>query len=74
MRKKFLYLIAPLFFLACNFLLPGPASSQPTISTPEVYSTQSFTIVRIYKQNGDLLDQLTAEAQKAKELRLETFH
>jgi len=86
MRKKILYAIAPLFFLACNFLFPtaqqdenplqtppGPASGQSTSSTSETYSTSSFTIVRIHTQNGDLLTQLTAQAQKAKELRQNPF-
>ena len=86
MRKKILYVITPLFFLACNFLfptaqqdenplqtLPEPASGQSTSSTPEVYSTSSFTIVRIHTQNGELLTQLTAEAQKAKELNQNPF-
>ena len=86
MRTKFLFVIAPLFFLACNFLLPvpqqdenpnqtltEPGSDPSTFSTPEVYSTPSFTIVRIRKQNGALLTQLTAEAQKAKELNQSPF-
>lgn len=86
MRKKILYSIAPLFFLACNFLfpttqqdenplltLPEPASGQSTSSTPEVYSTSSFTIVRIHTQEGNLLTQLAAEAQKAKSLNQNPF-
>ena len=86
MRKIILFVIAPLFFIACNFLFPVaqqdenplpaspvPASGQSTLSTPEVYSTSSFTIVRIHKQDGDLLAQLTAQAQKAKELKQNPF-
>ncbi len=88
MRKKVLYAIAPLFLLACNFLFPitqqdenplpasrpsEPVSDQSTSSTPEVHSTSSFTIVRIHTQDGDLLTQLTAEAQKAKELNQNPF-
>ena len=88
MRKKILYAIAPLFFLACNFLLPNPqqdenptlasrppetAPGQSALSTPKADPTSSFTIVRIHKQEGNLLTQLTSEAKKAKELNLSPF-
>ena len=89
MRKKFLYvLFMPLLFLACNFLFPVsqqdknplPASrtaeadsDQSAFSTPEVYSTSSFTITRIHKKDGDILSQLNVEAQKAKGLGLNPF-
>ena len=86
MRKKILVAIVPLFFLACNFLFPTaqrdenppptppePASGQSTSSTPEVYSTSTFTIVRIRTQNGELLTQLSAEAKKAKGLNQTPF-
>lgn len=86
MRKKILYAIVPLFFLACNFLIPvpqqdenplqtppEPASGQSTLSTPEADSPSTFTIVRIHKQAGSLLTQLTAEAQKAKKLNRNPF-
>lgn len=86
MRKKILFAIAPLFFLACNFLFPihqqdenpnlpppEPVPGQSISSTPEVYSTSSFTIVRIHAQDGNLLAQLTTEAQKAKELNQNPF-
>jgi hypothetical protein len=86
MRKIILYVIAPLFFLACNFLLQDiqpdvnphptllkPASGQSALATPDVYLTSSLTIVRIHTQDGDLLTQLTAEAQKAKSLHLNPF-
>jgi hypothetical protein len=89
MRKKILcVLIAPLLILACNFLFPvqqqdkKPLSAsgttettpdQSALSTPEVYSTSSFTIARIHKENGDILSQLKVEAQKAKGLGLSPF-
>lgn len=81
MRKKILLAIIPLFFLACNFLIPTsqqdenplptppePATVQAALPTPQIDSPTSFTIVRIHTQNGDLLTQLSAETQKAKEL------
>jgi len=86
MYKKFLLILLVPFFLACNFLLPAsqldenplpdsPASGsdQSALSTPEVYSTPSFTIVRIHKGGGNLSTQLTTQAQKAKELGLNPF-
>ena len=64
MRKKILLTIAPLFFLACNFLIPTsqqdenplptppePATVQAALSTPQIDSSTSFTIVRIHTQN-----------------------
>ena len=60
MRKKFLYTIAPLFFLACNFLLPVPrqdknslpashppkaVTAQPTLSTPQVLTSSTESFV-----------------------------
>ena len=77
MRKKFLFALAPLFFLACNFLIPTsqldetplpaspePATVQPTLSAPEVDSPSSpFVIVRINIEDGDLLTQLAAEVK-----------
>ena len=87
MRKKFLFALAPLFFLACNFLIPTsqldetphpaspePATVQPTLSVPEVDSPSSpFVIVRINTEDGDLLTQLAAEVKKAQELNLTPF-
>jgi hypothetical protein len=88
MRKRIIFAIVPLLFLACNFLFPvtqqdenphlasrspEAAASQSALSTPQVYSTSSFTIVRIRTQDGDLLSQLAAEALKAKELNLSPF-
>lgn len=88
MRKKILFAIAPLFFLACNFLLPipqqdvnplpaspEPGSAQSTLSTPHALtsSTQPFVIVRIEKSNGSMMTQLAAEAQKANSLGLAPF-
>ncbi len=67
----------PLFFLACNFLFPvtqqdeNPIQTQPEPASGQ--STSAFTIVRIHKQDGDLLTQLEAEAQKAKELNQNPF-
>ncbi len=77
MRKKILYTVLPLFFLACNFLFPVTQQDEnplPTQSEPaSVQSTSSFTIVRIHKQDGELLTQLAAEAQKAKTLNQKPF-
>jgi thiol-disulfide isomerase/thioredoxin len=77
MRKKILFAIAPLFFLACNFLFPATKQDEKQLPTqPEAasdQSTSSFTIVRIHTQDGDLLTQLTAETQKAKELNQNPF-
>ncbi len=86
MRNKILFTIAPLIFLACNFLLPVPqqdvnpppaspmpAATQSALSTPEADSPSSFTIVRIHIKDGDLLTQLSAQAQKAKELNQNSF-
>ena len=77
MRKKILFAIVPLFFLACNFLFPVAQQDENPRQTPpepaSVQSTSSFTIVRIHKQDGDLLTQLTAEAQKAKKLNQNPF-
>jgi thiol-disulfide isomerase/thioredoxin len=79
MSKRTICWIALLLSLACNFLFPQPKpanapslatlkpnSSEALPSTPEVDSTPAFTIVRIHAQDGDLLTQLAAEAQKAK--------
>lgn len=84
MRK--LILIAPMLILACNFLFPisqadgnplpasfTPVSAQPALSTPEADSSSSFSIVRIHIKDGDLLTQLSAQAQKAKELNRKPF-
>ena len=77
MRKKILFTIAPLFFLACNFLFPlAQQDENPPQIAPEPasdQSTSSFTIVRIHKQDGKLLTQLTTQAQKAKELNQNPF-
>jgi thiol-disulfide isomerase/thioredoxin len=77
MRNKILFAILPLFFLACNFLFPATQQDENPIQTqPEPASGQStsaFTIVRIHKQDGELLTQLAAEAQKAKELNQDPF-
>ncbi len=86
MQKKILFLIAPLFFLACNFLFPAvqqdekplptspKAGSNPlTLSTPEAGATSTFTIVRVNKKGGGLMTQLNAHAQKAKVLGLNPF-
>jgi hypothetical protein len=88
MRNKILYVIAPLFFLACNFLLPtpqqdenlipaspGPASGQQALPTPQAFtsSTASFVISRINKSNDGLMAQLALEAKKAKTLGFAPF-
>lgn len=81
MLKKISFIIIPLSILACNFIMGGntpqqtplePASAQESSSTIE-YSTDSFTVVRVNKQNGELSSQLAAEAQKAKSLGLAPF-
>jgi thiol-disulfide isomerase/thioredoxin len=75
--NKISFILVPLTMLACNFImggstpnqnLPEPDSVQETLSTPEVYSTETFTLTRVNKVNGDLLPQLALEAQKAKSL------
>jgi hypothetical protein len=84
MRKKILFAVLPIFILSCNFLIhqqdenplpasPEVATARSTLSTPQVYSTSSFAIVRIHTQGGDLLTQLSAEAQKATGLKLNPF-
>jgi thiol-disulfide isomerase/thioredoxin len=88
MRRIFLFAIAPLILLACNFLLPVnqrdenpiPASpevvtAQPILSTPQTLTspTESFVIVRINKTNGGLMTQLASEAEKASALGLAPF-
>jgi hypothetical protein len=86
MRKKILCVILPIFFLACNFLIPQqdenplPASpeadsGQQTLSTPQALtsSTVPFIIVRINKANGNMMTQLASEAQKANSFGLAPF-
>jgi thiol:disulfide interchange protein len=86
MRKKILLIILPIFFLACNFLIPQqdektfPASPeaatvQPALSTPQALTspTESFVIVRINKADGSLMSQLAAETGKANGLGLSPF-
>jgi thiol-disulfide isomerase/thioredoxin len=77
MLKKISFIIIPLSMLACNFIVggstpnqnpPEPDSTQEPLSTPEVYSTKTFTLTRVNKVNGDLSTQLASEAQKAKSL------
>ena len=77
MRKKILFVILPIFFLAFNFLIqqdeapppgsPEAGSEQQALSTPQALdsSTAPFVIVRIEKSNGDMMTQLASEAQKA---------
>jgi thiol-disulfide isomerase/thioredoxin len=84
MRKKFLFAIVPLFFLACNFLFPipkqdenpPPASPEPghaqsTSSTPQ--TGEAFVIVRVNKANGDMMAQLASETKKASARGLAPF-
>ena len=86
MRKKILFVILPIFFLACNFLFPQPDenplptlpeadSGQQTLSTPQALdpSAEPFVIVRIQQADGDMMQQLAAEAQKANALGLAPF-
>ena len=88
MRKKILYAIAPLFFLACNFLLPAPkqdenplpaspkpASGHQILSTPQTFtsSSGSFVISPINKANGGLMMQLASEVKKANMLGFAPF-
>lgn len=79
MRKKNLFAILPIFFLACNFLIP-PQDEKPLPASPEPDSVQSalstpqpFVIVRIKKSNGSMMTQLATEAQKANALGLTPF-
>ena len=55
MRKKILFVILPIFFLACNFLMPQldenppPASpeagsDQQTLSTPQAFDSSTAAI------------------------------
>lgn len=85
MRKKILFVILPIFFIACNLLIqqdkkplptsPEPGSVQSTLSTPQelTSSTEPFIIVRINKANGNMMTQLASEAQKANALGLAPF-
>jgi len=86
MRKKFLLAILPIFFLACNFLIPQldetppPASSEvatapSALSTPQALTsaTDPFVIVRLHKNGGELMTQLASESQKANALGLAPF-
>jgi thiol:disulfide interchange protein len=85
MQKKILFVILPIFFIACNFLVqqnenPLPASTKPgsiqsKLSTPRgmTSSIEPFVIARIDKANGNLMKQLASEAQKADSLGLAPF-
>ena len=85
MRKKILFMLLPIFFLSCNFLIqqdenPLPASPEvdtapSALSTPQALttSTESFVISRISQSNGGLMTQLASEAQKANALGLAPF-
>ena len=86
MRKKILFIILPIFFLSCNFLIsqqdkktppvsPEAGSSQQALSTPQTLpsSTEPFVIVRINKANGGLMSQLASETEKANALGLAPF-
>ena len=86
MRKKILFVILPIFFIACNLLIPQqdenppllssePGSAESTLSTPQAFnsSTQPFIIVRINKANGNMMTQLASEVQKANSLGLSPF-
>jgi hypothetical protein len=86
MRKKILFVILPIFFIACNLLIPQqdenppllssePGSAPSALTTPQILtsSTESFTIVRINKANGNMMTQLASEVQKANSLGLSPF-
>ena len=85
MRKKILFIILPIFFLACNFLIqqdetspsasPEVGSDQQTLPTPQALTsfTEPFIIVRINKANGNMMTQLASQVQKADSLGLAPF-
>ena len=87
MNKKFWITISIPIILGCQTLLPsatreaapptppGPASSQSTQIPPQADLTanESFTINRIYIENGELLSQLAAETDKATSMGLAPF-
>jgi thiol:disulfide interchange protein len=75
MRRIFLFVIAPLFFIACNFLLPTTKQVENPLPAPQglTSSTDPFVISRINKVNGDLMIQLASETKKANALGLSPF-
>lgn len=69
--KKLLYLPLLALTLACQFVTGAPARqttdvpSEPTQAIVNPIASRGITIVRLHKQNGDLMEQLSAEAKKA---------
>jgi thiol-disulfide isomerase/thioredoxin len=81
--NKLSLILLPLALLACRMLIPNSPSTPSTISaatetpilveTPVLEATafapqQDFTLVRIFRKNGDLKTQLSAEVKKAQAL------
>lgn len=79
MNKKIWILIALPMILGCQTLLGSRQQDtavdieQTTQSTTDNYTSDSFVINRIYKTNGDLLDQLAMETKRARSLDLVPF-
>ena len=65
MNKKMLLAIIGLSLLACNFLFPPRATPTPETGNDSFPVSDSFTIVRLHPEDGDLKAMLTSEAQKA---------
>jgi len=72
MSRKIIFVMMPVFMLACSFLLPArestlqetPTGKQP-IETNNPQKQNGFTVVRLHPAGGDLQELLSVEAQKA---------
>jgi thiol-disulfide isomerase/thioredoxin len=77
MKKYLIFPLIVLMLLACRALSPKSAAMTPlpvtAIATSHLEATAfapnpNFTLVRIYREDGNLRTQLIAEAKKAKKL------
>ena len=68
MNKKLLLILVTASLLACNFLFPQRAAPGEPVSRPsesENLSTDTFTVVRLHPNDGDITTRLAEEAKKA---------
>lgn len=65
MTNKLLIALIGLSLLACNFLFPPKATPVPETRNDSLPVSDSFTIVRLHPNDGDLKTMLASQAQKA---------
>lgn len=65
MNKKIFLAVIGISLLACNFLFPPKNTPTPAIDDVKSAASDSFTIVRLHPEDGDLKTMLAREAQRA---------